>query len=605
MTLLPGLMFANRFEIDRTAGAGGMGTVYRARDRYSGDWVALKLLHNSRASGPEAERFEREAQLLAELRHPGIVGYVAHGQTPEGQRYLAMEWLDGEDLSERLRRGPLSITDTVALVHHIAAALAVAHERGIIHRDLKPCNLFLPGGQLTQVKLLDFGIARRASRSLAVTGTGLVVGTPEYMAPEQARSDRDLLPAADIFALGCVLYECLTGNPPFVASHVAAVLVRILFEDPPPVRDRCPSVPESLAALLDRMLAKEPGQRVADAAMLLGELSTLELTSSQDGSPRLRKSELAAAPLSNRELQLVSVVVLQDPPTSSVEQTMAQEPDGHARDTFHRLVQAGARFGARVEQLADGTVLVKLTQAGSATDLAAQAARCALAMAALWPTARIALATGRGLAENQLAMGEAFERALSLLRTLPAPTPARHGTPTSTSAGRPESEVGIWLIEASVGLLDGRFAIERVDGRPVLRSERAIADESRQLLGKPTPCVGRDKELLTLDAIFSDCVDGLRSSGVLITAAPGIGKSRLRHEFLRRLAARKECVTVLLGFGTPLTAGSPYSSLRQALRRGLGIRDGAASTAQRAQLLAQVSTTLSPAAVAPLVAIHW
>lgn len=135
MTLSPGSLFANRFEIDRLAGAGGMGTVYRARDRYSAGLVALKLLHNAMAVGPEAERFEREAQLLAELHHPGIVGYIAHGQTPEGQRYLAMEWLDGEDLSERLRRGPLSIADSVGLLGHVAKALAVAHQRGTIHRE--------------------------------------------------------------------------------------------------------------------------------------------------------------------------------------------------------------------------------------------------------------------------------------------------------------------------------------------------------------------------------------------------------------------------------------------------------------------------------------
>src|SRR5262249_47812202 len=153
-------------------------------------------------SGDEAERFSREALLLSELRHPGIVSYIAHGQLPDGQRFLAMEWLDGEDLAQRLTHGPLPVRACVSLLEHVAAALAVAHERGIIHRDLKPGNLFLPEGQIERVKILDFGIARRLQPSRVLTRTGTVVGTPEYMSPEQARGGRDLLPAADLFSLG-------------------------------------------------------------------------------------------------------------------------------------------------------------------------------------------------------------------------------------------------------------------------------------------------------------------------------------------------------------------------------------------------------------------
>ncbi|HRI49403.1 MAG TPA: protein kinase [Pseudomonadota bacterium] len=137
--LQPGSLFANRFEIDRAAGAGGMGTVYRAVDRYSGDPVALKLLSTQAASpaaAAEAQRFIREAELLAELRHPGIVSYVAHGQTPDGQCFLAMEWLDGQDLAQRLARGPLPLLDALALLSRIAQGLSLAHQRGVLHRDI-------------------------------------------------------------------------------------------------------------------------------------------------------------------------------------------------------------------------------------------------------------------------------------------------------------------------------------------------------------------------------------------------------------------------------------------------------------------------------------
>ncbi len=134
----PGRLFANRFEIDRLAGSGGMGTVYRARDQYTGDWVALKLLHGGQDGIVDNERFTREAQLLSELRHPNIVSYVAHGQTRDGQRYLVMEWLEGEDLATRLQSGPLTLADCERLFFGIAEALSVTHQRGIVHRGLIP-----------------------------------------------------------------------------------------------------------------------------------------------------------------------------------------------------------------------------------------------------------------------------------------------------------------------------------------------------------------------------------------------------------------------------------------------------------------------------------
>ncbi|HRI51165.1 MAG TPA: protein kinase [Pseudomonadota bacterium] len=130
-----GALFANRFEIDRAAGAGGMGVVYRARDCLSEQIVALKVLNSPSSDHQEVDRFSREVQILSELRHPGIVAYVCHGQSASGQSYLAMEWLDGEDLSQRLKRGPLSLPDSCLLISRVAAALALAHERGIVHRD--------------------------------------------------------------------------------------------------------------------------------------------------------------------------------------------------------------------------------------------------------------------------------------------------------------------------------------------------------------------------------------------------------------------------------------------------------------------------------------
>lgn len=166
-----------------------MGTIFRALDLQSQTMVALKLLATS-GSFQEAERFLREGRLLSELKHTGIVGYVAHGQDRNGALYLAMEWLPGEDLSKRLSRGPLSVSDTLNLLIRVTEALVVPHRLSIVHRDLKPSNIFLRHGQVTDPVLLDFGIAKRQLGTHAVTATGALIGTPEYMSPEQARGSR-------------------------------------------------------------------------------------------------------------------------------------------------------------------------------------------------------------------------------------------------------------------------------------------------------------------------------------------------------------------------------------------------------------------------------
>src|SRR5262249_5842215 len=191
----PGDVVVDRFEIEHEAGAGGMGTVFRATDRRAGEKVALKVLRYE--DEDMRARFEREATFLAALEHPRIVRYIDHGIAEDGL-YLAMEWLDGEDLARRLQRGPLSVVESVALAGSIADALAAAHTRGIVHRDVKPSNVFLVNGDLGAVKLLDFGIARAAVTATRLrTSTGIALGTPGYMAPEQARGERTIDARAD------------------------------------------------------------------------------------------------------------------------------------------------------------------------------------------------------------------------------------------------------------------------------------------------------------------------------------------------------------------------------------------------------------------------
>src|SRR5215470_3725536 len=184
MTMTPGELLGDRFEIEQSIGSGGMGTVFRARDPMSGQRVAVKVLSDERSH--LNERFAREVKVLAELSHPGIVRYISHGVTSSGERFLVMEWVDGEDLKTRLERGPLTPSEAVTLATRAAEALGAAHARGIIHRDLKPSNLMLPGGRIDQVKVIDFGIAHQEGLP-QLTKTGTTIGSPGYMAPEQAR----------------------------------------------------------------------------------------------------------------------------------------------------------------------------------------------------------------------------------------------------------------------------------------------------------------------------------------------------------------------------------------------------------------------------------
>jgi hypothetical protein len=647
----PGTVFANRFEIERPAGSGGMGDVYRARDRYTGAPVALKLMQAQGASAHAEERFAREARLLAELRHPGIVAYVAHGRAPDGRDFLAMEWLDGEDLGARLRRGPLSIGESVRLIERVADALAAAHGKGVVHRDLKPPNLFLPGGDVGAPKLLDFGIARRVVASRAMTGAGLVIGTPDYMAPEQARGDREITPAADVFSLGCVLYECLAGQPPFGGEHVAAVLARILFEDPPPIETLRPGLPAALGELLGRMLAKYPAQRPADAAELhaalgalgeMPELPDLPFAATLRGAP-------AAAAFGAEEQGLMSLVFAAPAAQPSADGTLAEADESAEAERRSALRSALHAVGARVELLADGSLVAMVPAAESAVDQAAHAARAALLVKELWPAADVALCTGRGAVRGRLPVGEVIDQAVRLLSSRASPSSAPSGsassssasssngdaafretapgeaTPAGETAGQDRSAVspmsdraprsgetagqdrsavspmsgrtpgnGVRLDKLTAGLLGQRFALSPAPEGALLVGAEPQADVARPLLGKPTPCVGREAELGTLEAQLAACIEEPEARAVLVTAPPGTGKSRLRHEFLHRVAQRSEAPLVLSGRGDLMSAGAPYGVLRPAFEQLFDLQRGEPAPEQQARLLSRVALRVPP-----------
>jgi len=205
-------LIAGRFRLQDVVASGGMGEVYRARDVVSHLQVCVKLLRT--VEDRDGERFVQEAKILSGLQHPSIVRYLAHGVVG-GDQYLVMEWLDGEDLARRIERNPPSLVDTVLLLKQAAEALAYAHAHDVIHRDIKPHNLFLLERKVSQLKVLDFGIAKMANTDRRLTRTGNLVGTPGYLAPETIDGSGAIDGRADVFSLGCVAHECLTGKPTF------------------------------------------------------------------------------------------------------------------------------------------------------------------------------------------------------------------------------------------------------------------------------------------------------------------------------------------------------------------------------------------------------
>jgi serine/threonine-protein kinase len=259
---LVGQLLDGNYEIVRVIGEGGMGRVYEARHtRLHTKRFAVKLLHHELAREPEVvTRFQREAEAASVLMHPNVVGVFDVNTSADGRPYIVAELLQGEELGKYLERlGKLPVAEAVHIVRQVCHALGAAHTAGIVHRDVKPENVFLAGPNAT-VKVLDFGISKVAEFSDGLTKTGTVMGTPDYMAPEQARGDR-VDARADIYAVGAILYRALTGRKPFEGQDPMAILTAVLTQEPERPSTLEPTIPLSLELIVQRTMAKSPNER--------------------------------------------------------------------------------------------------------------------------------------------------------------------------------------------------------------------------------------------------------------------------------------------------------------------------------------------------------
>ena len=262
---------ADRYAVVRTLGEGGMALVYLATDIRHGRQVALKVLKPELAASLGHERFLREITVTAQLSHPRIVPLLDSGEA-EGLLFYVMPFVEGESLRDRLtREGALPLDEALDIARAIATALSYAHGHGVIHRDIKPENVLLSAGEAV---VADFGVARAITEAAGatLTATGLAVGTPAYMSPEQASADSHVDARSDVYAVGCVLYEMLAGEPPFTGPSVAAITARKLSEAVPPLRTIRDSVPPAIEAVVHKALARAPADRYATAQQLIDAL---------------------------------------------------------------------------------------------------------------------------------------------------------------------------------------------------------------------------------------------------------------------------------------------------------------------------------------------
>jgi serine/threonine protein kinase/tetratricopeptide (TPR) repeat protein len=541
-----------RFGVLREVGRGAAGIVFQAHDRLTGQTVALKVIGASEADAEAYAHFLEEGELLSQIDHPNIVRIIdfgtlgaleggSSGAELAGRRfepdspYIAMEWVEGQDLAARHADRPLSLPEALECARQVASALAAAHQKGIIHRDIKPSNVLvletppastaMPARRArVHVKLVDFGVACDAQTMMA---PGPMVGTPAYMAPEQARGDTSLDPRCDVYSLGATLFEVIAGRPPHVGPTPIATLAKVVSTPAPRLCELVADIPDALDELCAEMLALEFAARptareVCDRlGKLLDDPDLPSLASAVEGSDSIHSSVS----------RLVTTLV-----------ALHAVAGSHREDEIQKMSERGAE-AVRLGKDSIVAFLGARRAHGGEAALAIELGRRLAGMGA-----RVGVATGRALVDLARPAGEVVDKASALAR--------------EASSGQ------LFADEITAEL--ARTAYEFAPGPGSVWTVGADVPERRRKTDQ-TPFVGRGVELETLFRAFERAVDEKRPLVASVSGPPGIGKSRLMRELVRRLEEYERISvapitepSVGMSGGVPALLGDPTVRIVQA-----------------------------------------
>ncbi|NUP13355.1 MAG: protein kinase [Polyangiaceae bacterium] len=570
MTALERQLLAERFEILREVGRGAAGVVFRAIDRSTGEASALKIIEPSEDPSDQ-ERFLREGEVLSALSHPSIVRVLSYGTIDQayadaqgrrfapGSSFVAMEWLEGEDLAVRQKRASPALPEVLEITRQVAEALSCAHDAGIVHRDVKPSNVFLtygatvldedrsgystlrggpvddglpsaPMGATVLAKLLDFGVAAAGDTMLA--GAGAIVGTPAYMAPEQAQGDAAPDSRSDLYSLGATLFELCAGRPPHAGPTSIATLARRVTDPAPRLSELLIDVPERLDELVSNMLQIDPRLRpraASDIARSIAELLRDEATL-RVGRLTLREADTRARVGTRLVTTLVALGVA-------------------TGDERQRLLDRARQIGADALPLGADSIVAHLGARRAHGDEATRAIEIANELAGAG--AKVGIATGRTRVDLTRSSGEIVDRAAKLAREAKDGRVNFDLTTNELARGRAEFDV------PSLGQ----------SGVVAMTTKRRPDSESSSF-------VGREAELLTALNAYERCTDDRTPIVVSTSGPPGIGKTRLGQELIARLERQSEPPRVMLvrceSYGKAQALGTASDALRSLLMLSKG-----------------------------------
>lgn len=524
------------FQIEELVTHGGMGEIWRGRDRRNGQPVAIKRVPQDsiRSNAQFKERLVIESEAIAKLDHPHIVKHIASGIEGDDP-YLVIEWLDGHPLDHLRGKKDLPIRILIDIIVDVLEGLEACHQAEIVHRDIKPGNIFLSyRNDEIDVKLIDFGLALMADREMRLTETGDIMGTLYYLSPEQARGKQYTTYATDIYSIGAVLYEFLTGQPPFQAEKPIAVLLKIVTETPPRPRQLKPEIPQWLDDVVMRALSREPEDRFESAAAMAEALNSSFFSSSM---PQIIAESVASTiPINKQigEFRLAALVYIQ---------MLDRNDYSDIRATADKLIQNAQ---GQAHPLRGGHHIGIFGFEETLGDEAISAVEVGLSIARQHKNIRVLVASVHIFIDQGIQLNtDELDRATSLLAQVPS---------------------GQLMLDGSTRkLLRDQIDVKVRHGKELVVGLRALDDGERTVLGIKTPTVGRDTELTTIKSKFAAVQRQKKAETLVLSGSTGMGKSRLCRVFRQELGRRVSIIFEARCEPTKLS--TPYSIINSCINR--------------------------------------